>query len=69
MNNIITLHPHILEQGGQKQFTVLPYSEFIALQEELQDYYDLKDLRAAKKQERDAPTQSFAEAQKELGLI
>ncbi len=67
--NKVTLHPNILEQGGQKQFVVLPYSEFIALQEELQDYYDLKELRAAKKEERDAPTLSFAEAQKELDLI
>ena len=67
-SSMLTLHPNILEQGGKKQFVVLPYSEFIVLQEELQDYYDLKELRAAKKAERDAPTLSFEEAMKELGL-
>ena len=65
---MMTLHPNILEQEGQKQFVVLPYSEFIALQEELQDFYDLKELREAKNEERDAPTLSFEEAKKELGL-
>ena len=65
---MVTLHPNILEQEGKKQFVVLPYSEFIALQEELQDFYDLKELREAKKEEGDAPTLSFEEAKKELGL-
>ena len=65
---MVTLHPNILEQEGRKQFAVLPYNEFLALQEELQDYYDLKELRAAKKAEADAPTLSFDEAKKALGL-
>jgi PHD/YefM family antitoxin component YafN of YafNO toxin-antitoxin module len=67
-DSMVTLHPNILEQEGKKRFVVLPYSEFIALQEELQDYYDLKELREAKKEEGDAPTLSFEEAKKELGL-
>ena len=65
---MLTLHPYILEQQGQKQFVVLPYNEFIALQEELQDFYDLKELREAKKAEQHAPTFSFEEAKKQLGL-
>lgn len=65
---MMRLHPNILEQEGKKQFVVLPYNEFIALQEELQDFYDLKELREAKNEERDAPTVSFEEAKKELGL-
>jgi PHD/YefM family antitoxin component YafN of YafNO toxin-antitoxin module len=65
---MMILHPNILEQEGKKQFVVLAYSEFIALQEELQDYYDLKELREAKNEEGDAPTASFEEAKKELGL-
>ncbi len=65
---MVTLHPNILEQDGKKQFVILPYSEFIALQEELQDLYDLKELRKAKKEERDAPTLNFEEAKRELGL-
>ena len=67
-DGMVTLHPNILEQEGKKRFVVLPYSEFIALQEELQDYYDLKELREAKKEEGEAPTLSFEEVKKELGL-
>lgn len=63
-----SLHPQILEKEGKKEFVVLPYDEFIALQEELQDYYDLKDLRAAVATEKDAPSVSFEEAKKRLGL-
>lgn len=65
---MITLHPNFLEQDGKKQFVVLPYSEYLALQEELEDYYDLKALRAAKNEEQEAPTVSFEEAKKALGL-
>lgn len=65
---MVTLHPNILKKEGKKEFVVLPYDEFIALQEELQDYYDLKDLRAAVATEKDAPTVSFDEAKKQLGL-
>jgi hypothetical protein len=48
--------------------SLLSFREFMVLQEELQDYYDLKELRAAKRAERDAPTLSFEEAKKKLGL-
>lgn len=65
---MMTLHPNILEQEGKKQFVVIPYSEFIALQEELQDFYDLKELRKAKNEEGSAPALSFDAAKKELGL-
>ena len=65
---MVTLHPNILEHEGKKQFAVLPYNEFLVLQEELQDYYDLKELRTAKKAETDAPTLNVDEAKKALGL-
>lgn len=48
---MLTLHPNILEKDGKKAFAVLPYDEFQNLQEELADYEDLKDLRAAKSKE------------------
>lgn len=67
-NVMLTLTPTILEQEGKKQFVILPYSEFEALQEELQNYYDLKALRQAKKEEGDAPTVSLDEARRALGL-
>ena len=44
----MTLHPQIIEKEGKKEFVVLPYEEFIAIKEELENYEDLKDLREAK---------------------
>lgn len=67
-NIMLTLTPTVLEQEGKKQFVILPYSEFEALQEELQDYYDLRELRQAKKEEGNIPTVSLDEARRALGL-
>lgn len=58
---MLALHPTFLEQEGRKLFAVLPYHEFLAIQEELQDFYDLKALRQAKQEERDAPTMNLEE--------
>ena len=62
----MTLHPHILEKDGTKQFAVLPYDEFLQVQEELADYEDLRVLRRAKHEEQNAPTISLAELKDEL---
>jgi hypothetical protein len=40
-----------LERDGKRQFAVLPYEEFLALQERLADAEDLLELRKAKKTE------------------
>jgi hypothetical protein len=66
--NRITLHPEILSKNGKKEFVVLPYEEFLALQELLDDVEDLLELRAAKQEGDDEPTLSLADAKKELGL-
>jgi len=60
------LHPEILTKNGRKEFAVLPYEEFIALEEWLADIEDLLDLRAAKDAEQDAPTISLAEIESRL---
>jgi hypothetical protein len=60
------LHPEILTKNGRKEFAVLPYEEFLALQEWLADVEDLLDLRAAKDVERNAPTISFTEIENRL---
>jgi len=65
---MVTLHPNILEQDGKKQFAVIPYEEFLKIQEELSDYEDLKELRQAKEAEKNAPTVSMEEAKKKLGI-
>jgi len=65
---MVTLHPNILRRDGKKAFAVLPYEEFLRVREELEDFDDLKALRAAKSKERDAPTTSLQEARKKLRI-
>jgi hypothetical protein len=60
------LHPEILTKNGRKEFAILPYEEFLALQEWLADVEDLLDLRAAKEAEHNAPTVSIAEIESRL---
>lgn len=61
-------HAKILKKNGEKEFAVIPYEEFVKIQEELDDYESLKALREAKSQEADANTTSFADAKKQLSL-
>jgi len=63
---MINIHPNILEKNGKKQFAILPYSEFIKIKNELEDYEDLKLLRQAKRKEADSPTLSMDEAKARL---
>jgi PHD/YefM family antitoxin component YafN of YafNO toxin-antitoxin module len=53
---MLELHPEILMKNGKKEFVVLTYEEYGAIQELLNDYQDLLDLRAAKAEEKDKPT-------------
>lgn len=64
----IELHPEFLTKNGEKQFAVLPYQEFIALQEWLEDVEDLLDLRAAQKEEANMPTISLSIVEREFGI-
>jgi hypothetical protein len=63
---MVTLHPNILERDGQKAFVVLPYEEFLLLEEELQEFEDVKQLRAAKANEATAPTIPLSELKQNL---
>ena len=65
---MLEVHSNILECNGKRQFVVLPYEEFLRIQDELSDYDDLKELRKAKAEERDAPTMTLEEARSEFGL-
>ncbi|MCL1473159.1 type II toxin-antitoxin system prevent-host-death family antitoxin [Argonema antarcticum] len=62
---MIELHPEYLSKNGKKEFVVLPYEEFEALQELLED---LEDLRNAKQEDADKPSISLAEVKKQLRL-
>ena len=62
------LHPNFLTKNGEKEFVVLPYKEFVDVQETLEDYQDLKDLRNAKAKEIYTKTISLSEAKKRLKI-
>ena len=65
---MIELHPEFLTKDGKKEFAVLPYEEFVALQEVLADAADLIDLREAKSQESSAASIPLIEVKDLLGL-
>ena len=65
---MVTIHPNILERDGKKAFVVLPYEEFVLIEEELQEYEDLRHLRDAIAGESNMPTIPLNDVKKELGL-
>jgi PHD/YefM family antitoxin component YafN of YafNO toxin-antitoxin module len=66
VNPMVTLHAQIIKKNGKKDYVVLPYEEFLKVQEELEDYDDLRSLREAKELEKDAPTIGMAELKKKI---
>lgn len=58
------LHPEFLSKNGKKEFVILPYEEFVALQEQLANTEDVLDLRSAKKEETDQPGIGLDEVKK-----
>jgi len=64
----VELHPEFLTANGKPQFAVLPYEEFVALQEWIEDTQDLYDLRLAREENRDEPSYTIEEVRKELGI-
>jgi len=65
---MISISPQILEKNGKKEFAILPYEDFLKLQEELACYDDLRILREAKKEEQNAPSVSLEEAKSILNI-
>ena len=45
---MIELHPEIIEKDGKKQFVILPYEEFVAVEQALADVEDRNDVRVIK---------------------
>ncbi len=65
---MMKFHANILKKNGENEFVVIPYEEFVKIQEELDDYESLKALREAKAKEADVDTTSSDQVNKELGL-
>lgn len=64
----VELHPEFLSAGGRKQFAVIPYDEFVRLQEWIEDTLDLHELRLAREENQDQPTYSLEEVKEQLGI-
>jgi len=62
------LHPEILKKNGKNEFVVLPYEEFLAIQERLNDANDLLELRKAKRAEGKKKSIPLADVKRKLGL-
>lgn len=62
----MSIHPQIIEKAGKKEFVVLPYEEFLAMREALDDYEDLKALREAKAASANEPTTLLSEIREDL---
>lgn len=65
---MISINPQILEKNGKKEFAILPYEDFLKMQEELECYNDLRILREAKQEEKNAPSISYKEAKNILNI-
>ncbi|BAU14092.1 hypothetical protein LEP3755_46370 [Leptolyngbya sp. NIES-3755] len=65
---MIQLNPEFLKKNGKPEFVVLPYEEFLLLQDLLEDLEDSQDLRQAKMEEIDAPTLSLVDVKQRLNL-
>ena len=66
--NALTIKPEFLTKGGKRQFAVLPYEDFVAMQQRMEDMEDLVELRRAKRAEGRKPGISLAEARNRLGI-
>ena len=65
---MIKLHPEFLTKNGKKEFAVLPYEEYLKLQEMLEDLEDLRDLRTAVEEDKDSPDLSLDKVRKMLDI-
>jgi hypothetical protein len=64
---MVTVNAQIIRRRGKKEYAVIPYDEFLKLQEDLHNYEDLRCLREAKEAEDNAPTVGIDELRKRIG--
>jgi hypothetical protein len=59
----------IIEKAGKKEFAVIPYREFVKMQEAVEDYHALKALRKSNVDPKNRRGRPFVEAAREMGLL
>ncbi len=60
------LKAQIIKKDGEKEFVVLSYSEYLNIQQKLEDYEDLMDLRKAKAETVNEPGIPFNEIKSKI---
>lgn len=63
------MNAQIIESNGRKQFAVIPYRQYLKMQEELEDLRDLQAIREARADPKNQKGRSFFEAAKEHGWV
>lgn len=58
----------ILEKNGRKEFAILPWEDYVKIQELLEDYEDLKELRKAIEESKGQKPIPFEKVVKSLKL-
>lgn len=62
----VMLHPEFLKKNGRNEFVVLPYAEFVRLQEELEDLADIRALDEARAKEGHLPGIPLSDVRRRL---
>lgn len=65
---MFNLNPKLITKNGKPMFAVIPYEQFLAIKEMLEDFQDLQDLRAAKQEEYNQPAIALSDVKQMLGL-
>ena len=65
---MIQFHPEFLKKDGKNEFVVLPYEEFVTIQELLEDAENLLLLEQARREDRGKPGVSLEEVMKRFGI-
>ena len=63
------MNTQIIEKSGKKEYAIIPYKEFLRMQEKIEDYEDLKALRKAKSEPDYRKRRPYEDAARELGLM
>ncbi len=64
----IELHPEFLSKNGEKEFAVIPFSEFVALRKWIADMEDLLELETAIRIEGDASSIPLEDVERRFGI-
>ena len=65
---MIEFHPEFLKKNGKNEFIILPYEEFVRMQELLDDAEDLLLLEQAKQEDAGKPGVSLEEMMTRFGI-